>query len=117
MSYHTRGSQTGSSDRSSHYLNAERLICEVFRSSRKEDMYLYVDKRKGLSDVPEALLERFGKPISVMTLMLTPDKPLARANSADVLAAIRDKGFYFQMPPAKEDYLLDLYRAPTEARY
>ena len=117
MSDHTRISQTGYRDSSNNYLNAERLICEVFRSSRKEEMYLYVDKRNGLADVPEALLERFGKPISIMTLMLTPAKPLARANSADVLAAIRDKGFYFQMPPAKDDYLLDLYRMPTEARY
>ncbi|NOG32275.1 YcgL domain-containing protein [Halomonas sp. TBZ9] len=117
MSDNARSSHARSSDSSNNYLNAKRLICEVFRSPRKEEMYLYVDKRNGLADVPEVLLERFGKPISIMTLMLTPDKPLARANSADVLAAIRDKGFYFQMPPAKDDYLLDLYRAPTEARY
>jgi len=80
-------------------------------------MYLYVDKRQGLADVPEALLERFGKPVAVFTMLLTADKLLARVNSADVLAAIHEQGFYFQMPPAKEDYLLDLYRAPTEARY
>ena len=100
-----------------NYLNAQRLICEVFKSSRKEEMYLYVDKRRGLEDVPEALMERFGTPVSTMTLMLTPDKTLARAKAADVLAAIRDQGFYFQMPPAKDDYLLNLYRLPTEARY
>ncbi|MDN6179895.1 MAG: YcgL domain-containing protein [Halomonas subglaciescola] len=95
----------------------ERLICEVFKSSRKEEMYLYVDKRRGLADVPEALLGRFGKPVAVFTMLLTADKPLARVNAADVLAAIDDQGFYFQMPPAKEDYLLDLYRAPTQAVY
>ena len=100
-----------------NYLNTERLICEVFKSSRKEEMYLYVDKRRGLADVPEGLLERFGTPVSTMTLMLTPDRTLARAKAADVLAAIRDQGFYFQMPPAKDDYLLNLYRLPTEARY
>jgi|AntDeeMinimDraft_5_1070356.scaffolds.fasta_scaffold01137_4 hypothetical protein len=94
-----------------------RIICEVFKSPRKEEMYLYVDKRQGLADVPEALLERFGKPVAVFTMLLTADKLLARVNSADVLAAIHEQGFYFQMPPAKEDYLLDLYRAPTEARY
>lgn len=117
MSDYPSGSLPGSQNASNHYLNADRLICEVFRSSRKEEMYLYVDKRNGLADVPEALLERFGKPLTAMTLMLTPDKPLARANSAEVLASIREKGFYFQMPPAKDDYLLDLYRAPTQARY
>lgn len=94
-----------------------KILCEVFRSSRKEEMYLYVDKRRGLSDVPAPLLERFGTPLPALTLILTPDKKLARISAAEVMDAITDKGFYFQMPPAKEDYLLDLYRAPTEARY
>ncbi|WP_346799218.1 YcgL domain-containing protein [Halomonas sp. Bachu 37] len=94
-----------------------KLLCEIYKSSRKEEMYLYVDKRQGLEAVPETLLEHFGKPVALMTLVLTPDKPLARANVTDVMAAIKEKGFYFQMPPAKEEYLLDLYRTPTQARY
>ena len=98
-------------------MQGDKLLCEVFKSPRKEEMYLYVDKRQGLAEVPEALLERFGKPLSTMTLILTADKRLGRAKAADIMAAIRDKGFYLQMPPAKEAYLLDLYRTPTEARY
>ncbi|WP_111412433.1 YcgL domain-containing protein [Billgrantia lactosivorans] len=98
-------------------MQGDKLLCEIYKSSRKEEMYLYVDKRQGLAEVPEALLERFGKPVAAMTLILTPDKPLARARASDVMAAIRDKGFYLQMPPAKEEYLLDLYRTPTQARY
>ncbi len=98
-------------------MKGDKLLCEIFRSPRKEEMYLYVDKRQGLADVPAALLERFGPPISRMTLILTPEKTLARAKASDVMAAIRDKGYYLQMPPAKDEYLLDLYRTPTEARY
>ncbi|MBN8410676.1 YcgL domain-containing protein [Halomonas sp. DP4Y7-1] len=94
-----------------------KLLCEVFKSSRKEEMYLYVDKRQGLERIPEPLLERFGAPVSVMTMILTPEKTLARTSGADVMAAIEEKGFYLQMPPAKDEYLLDLYRTPTEARY
>lgn len=94
-----------------------RLLCEVFKSSRKDEMYLYVDKTKGLVDVPEALLERFGKPVSAMTLLLTEDKKLARADAAKIMQVIDEKGFYLQMPPFKEEYLLDLYRTPAEARY
>ncbi|MDN3554651.1 YcgL domain-containing protein [Halomonas maura] len=94
-----------------------KLLCEIFKSARHDEMYLYVDKRRGLVDVPEALLARFGTPLPAMTLILTPDKPLARTSAAAVMAAIADKGFYLQMPPAKEEYLLDLYRTPTEARY
>ncbi|TFH85564.1 YcgL domain-containing protein [Billgrantia azerbaijanica] len=95
----------------------DKLLCEIFKSSRKDEMYLYVEKRNGLADVPEALLEQFGEPVSAMPLLLTADKRLARARAADVMAAIRDKGYYLQMPPAKEEYMLDLYRTPTEARY
>ncbi|SDK83708.1 hypothetical protein SAMN05661010_00251 [Modicisalibacter muralis] len=94
-----------------------KLLCEIFKSSRKDELYLYVDKARGLVDVPEVLLERFGKPVSAMTLILSENKPLARADVNDVIAAIEAKGFYLQMPPARDEYMLDLYRTPTEARY
>ncbi|MFD2190420.1 YcgL domain-containing protein [Pistricoccus aurantiacus] len=94
-----------------------KLLCEVFKSSRKDEMYLYVDKQRGLVDVPEALLASFGTPQAVMTLVLTPQKPLARVETTAVIEAIKEKGFYLQMPPPKEDYLLDAYRTPTESRY
>ncbi|QJQ94933.1 MULTISPECIES: YcgL domain-containing protein [Halomonadaceae] len=98
-------------------MSEDRLICEIFKSPRKDELYLYIDKQRGLGEVPEALLEHFGKPILVTTMLLRESKPLARANVVDVMASIRDKGFYLQMPPAKEEYLLDLYRTPTESRY
>jgi uncharacterized protein YcgL (UPF0745 family) len=98
-------------------MQGDKLLCEIYKSPRKDEMYLYVDKRQGLAEVPAALLERFGKPVSLMTLILTPEKTLARAKANDVMAVIRDKGYYLQMPPAKDEYLLDLYRTPTESRY
>lgn len=94
-----------------------KVICEVFKSPRKDEMYLYVDKREGLKRVPEELLEIFGTPKSAMTLLVTEDKKLARADAAEVLRDLREKGFYLQMPPKKDEYLLDLYRAPTEGKY
>ncbi|WP_069383909.1 YcgL domain-containing protein [Halomonas caseinilytica] len=94
-----------------------KLLCEVFKSPRKEEMYLFVDKTQGLAEVPDALLERFGEPRSAMTLLLTPDKQLARTTGSAIMAAIQEKGYYLQLPPAKEEYLLDLYRAPTQAKY
>ncbi|CAO1665820.1 YcgL domain-containing protein KO116-02827 [Halomonas sp. NYA30] len=90
---------------------SDKLICEVFKSSRKDEMYLYVDKRQGLADIPAPLLETFGKPVLVFTMLLTADKKLSRVNAADVVEGINDKGFYLQMPPPKEAYLLDMHRA------
>ncbi|MEH6469863.1 MAG: YcgL domain-containing protein [Halopseudomonas sp.] len=94
-----------------------KMICSIYKSSKKAEMYLYVEKREGLKRVPEALVEMFGIPKDAMTLLITPAKKLARADVDKVMAEIRAKGFYLQMPPAKESYMLDLYRTPTESRY
>ncbi|MBJ7555124.1 YcgL domain-containing protein [Marinomonas spartinae] len=95
----------------------QHLIVEVFRSSKKDGMYLYVEKRVGLKEIPEDLMKRFGTGISAMTMLLTKESKLARANAESVIKDIEEKGFYLQLPPAKEDYLLDLYKTPTEAVY
>ena len=86
-----------------------RIVCSVFRSPKKEGLYLYVAKPDGLSKVPDVLLERFGKPVHAMDMLLRPEKPLARVEVKSVMSAIRTQGFYLQMPPAKENHLLDLY--------
>ena len=88
---------------------SDKLLCEIFKSSRKDEMYLYVDKRKGIESVPDALMDTFGKPVPVLTMILTEDKTLARVKAADVMAAIDEQGFYLQMPPARETYMLDLF--------
>jgi uncharacterized protein YcgL (UPF0745 family) len=81
------------------------LLCQVFRSAQKEEMYLYVDKSRGVEDVPDALLAQFGELAPVMTLLLTPERKLARAEAAVVLANIQDQGFYLQMPPTVAELL------------
>jgi uncharacterized protein len=81
------------------------VLCEVFRSSRQQEMYLYVEKARGLTAVPEELLARFGTPTSVMVLLLTPKRRLARADSAAVIASITEQGFYLQMPPTPAQLL------------
>lgn len=97
-------------------MTLERQICDIYKSPKKDEMYLYVRKADGLKRVPEALLAMFGTPRHFVTLMLTPEKTLARAEAPKVLAEIAEKGFYLQMPPAREDYMLDLFR-PDESKY
>ncbi len=82
-----------------------KTLCQIFKSSRQEEMYLYVDREEGLERVPAALLARFGDPVEVMTLVLTPQRSLARANAAEVLESISERGFYLQMPPTPEELL------------
>ena len=75
-----------------------KQICKIYRSSKNEAMYLYVDHQEDLDRIPEPLLQRFGKPKLAMTLALSLDKKLARADVAKVLEAIREQGYYLQLP-------------------
>lgn len=90
------------------------IICSIFRSSKKDEMYLYVDKNIRLNKVPEPLMELFGKAIHVMDMPILKGRKLARVDVDKVLADIKEKGYFLQMPPPKEDYLLDLYQERPE---
>jgi len=76
------------------------LICEIFRSPRREGMYLYVKRSEGLEHVPETLLKAFGKPEPAMVITLGRERKLARVDATAVLAALEDDGYFLQMPPS-----------------
>ncbi len=84
------------------------LICSIYRSSKKAETYLYVDKKQGVAAIPEALESLFGKPIHVMDMLLTPDRKLARVDVAKVREAIKEQGWFLQLPPPPDE---DLYLA------
>lgn len=75
------------------------LLVQIYRSARRDEMYLFVESALGLEKVPPELLQRFGEPEPVMKLMLSADRPLARADVHEVMDKIGEQGFYFQMPP------------------
>ncbi len=74
----------------------------VYRSSRRQEMYLYVDLVEDMDRVPDALMKQFGRPVEVMELELHAGKKLARAEAAIVLERIDADGFFLQMPPSPE---------------
>lgn len=98
----------------SDYTSETKRFCSVYKSPKKNEMYVYVDRKVGVAELPEALLGIFGEPEHVIDMILTPEKTLARAEASKVLADIAEKGFYLQMPPGKEDYMLDLYKPPKD---
>ncbi len=89
-------------------------IVSIYKSPRKDEMYIYTEKRNLLSKVPEALLEMFGTPIHVMDMPLKADRKLARVDTDKMVAGLDEKGYFLQMPPVKDDYMLDLYRDRPE---
>ncbi|AFV00756.1 hypothetical protein M5M_18135 [Simiduia agarivorans SA1 = DSM 21679] len=88
--------------------DAIKYLCDIYRSPKDGDMYLYVLKSDGLSRVPEALTARFGQPKHVMTLLLREGRKLARVDVEKVKAALDSQGFYLQLPPPKDDYMTDI---------
>ncbi len=86
-----------------------KIICDIYKSSRDGEMYLYVKKQEALSRVPEALLEKFGKPLHAMTLLLEPGKKLARVEAEALISQLDEKGYYLQLPPAKDQEMLEIH--------
>ena len=75
------------------------LRCWVYRSPRRDEMYLYLRTEDDFTAVPAELLQRFGAPQRVMSLDLHPQRRLAREDVAQVRAELRAKGYYLQLPP------------------
>lgn len=77
----------------------------IYRSPKKDEMYLYVAKKDDFSDIPEALLERFGKPQWVMAVDLSTRKHLAREDIEEVRTNLKSRGYHLQLPPTTEALL------------
>ncbi|MFK5950051.1 MAG: YcgL domain-containing protein [Methylococcales bacterium] len=71
----------------------------IYKSLKKDELYLYLLKKDDFSEVPEPLLNSFGKIEFVMELEITPERKLAREDVAKVLASLQEKGFFVQVPP------------------
>lgn len=75
------------------------MNCAIYRSSKKDGMYLYVREKDNFDDVPEPVMKQMGKCELAMELELTPDRPLAREDVNKVIANLEEQGFHLQMPP------------------
>lgn len=75
------------------------IECVIYKSDKKPDSYLYVERADDFSRVPEVLLSLLGRLEQVMTLQLSEQRKLARADVAEVMAQLHSQGYYLQMPP------------------
>lgn len=78
-----------------------RQHCAIYKGKRKQETYLYVTGEDRFEDVPRALLDALGELQLVMTLELTPQRPLAREDVNTVIANLRQQGYHLQLPPAR----------------
>ncbi|GGD08579.1 YcgL domain-containing protein [Halopseudomonas salina] len=91
-----------------------KVMCSIYRSKRKQGMYLYVPRKTDMAELPESLMQLFGAAELAMDLVLTEQRTLAREDIHKVLANLESQGYHLQMPPREDEYLIHL---PDELLY
>ena len=81
------------------------MLTAVYKSSKKNETYLFVNKRDDFSDVPEMLLKQFGTPLLVSILNIKNDTKMAISCPQKVIAELESNGFYLQLPPPPINHL------------
>ena len=90
------------------------MICQVWRSQRKSDTYLYTRLDEGLARVPEELAQRLGELVPVLKLNLDSRQRLARVEVPLLLAALEERGYYLQLPATHQDEMAQQMRARND---
>ncbi len=85
----------------------------IYKSSRKDELYLYLAEKDDFSNVPQALFDSMGKePIYVMEVELTADRKLAREDVENVKKNLETAGYHVHMPPPVQN--LTNFKAPSK---
>ena len=79
-----------------------KTICDVYKSIKQPDLYLYVSRKDGLDRVPPELLDKFGEATLALTFVLNEGRKLAREDSQKVSENLINQGYHLQIPPASK---------------
>lgn len=71
----------------------------IYRSPRKQELYLFLAAKDDFEKVPDPVMKAFGAPEFVFELELSPERRLARSDVNEVMRSLIEQGFYVQMPP------------------
>ncbi len=74
------------------------MLCSVYRSSKKEGLYVYVLEDAGLDHLPEPVMKQLGEPTLALTVDLSKRNSLGQENIAEVRDNLMSRGFHIQMP-------------------
>lgn len=84
------------------------MLTAVYKSKKKADTFLFVEKRDDFSKVPEPLMVTFGQPHYVMIINLAKRDHLGGSDLEAVKSALTDQGYYLQLPPPEQNLLSEL---------
>ncbi|MGL5007770.1 MAG: YcgL domain-containing protein [Plesiomonas sp.] len=91
------------------------MWCAIYKSIKREETYLFLEKRDDFSRVPNELLQSFGTPQLVMLFPLDGSHKLVSTDVNKMKIALLEQGFYLQIPPPKEN-LLKQHRADLQLK-
>ena len=75
----------------------------IYKSRKKDELYLYLAKKDDFSEVPQSLYDSMGnEPVFVMELELSAERTLAREDVTTVMKNLDKQGFHVQLPPSNE---------------
>ena len=80
------------------------MLCAVYKTRKKVGTYLYVLRKDDFSDVPEALMSQFVKP-ELVTIISLDKREKMGVDKEKLVNALKEQGFYLQLPPKEEDLL------------
>lgn len=86
-------------------MSATCVPCAIYRSAKKADSYLYVERESDFARVPQVLLDMLGSLSWVMSLELHPQRKLAQVDVMQVMERLQQQGYYLQMPPGSWQHL------------
>lgn len=74
------------------------MQCYVYRSSKKDGLYVYLAEEDGLSQLPQPVLHQLGEPELAMSVDLAKRASLGHENIEEVRKNLKEQGFHVQMP-------------------
>ena len=77
----------------------ESMTVTAWRSPKRADTYLFIPAELPFEELPEALQAQFEGAEAFYTFELDSAREMPQADAQQVLTALRERGFYLQMPP------------------
>ena len=77
----------------------EPIEVEIYKTTRRAETFLFVPAGVSPDAWPDGLSETFSPAERVMALTLTERQPLAAQPATEVMAAIKERGYFLQLPP------------------
>lgn len=81
----------------------EIVPCSIYKTAKRDGLYLYVCEADNFDEVPEPVMVQFPEPEHVIDLELTEKRHLALEDVLVVMKNLQQQGFHLQMPPGNKE--------------